>query len=125
MTSLSDFPPDVQAAASKAHAEFASGSCRDNLGVIIARAIVEDRAGRISVQGLTAQQADCLRFIARFQRDHEGISPSFDQIKAALDLSSKSVVTWLLDRLEERGRIKRMPGRARAITIIPTPAIGA
>lgn len=121
MTSLSDFPPDVQAAASKAHAEFADAGCRDNLGVIIAKAIVADRAGRLNVSGLTARQADCLRFIAAHQRENNGITPSYEQIKDGLGLSSKSGVTRLLDELEDRGRVTRLPGLARAITIITAP----
>ena len=122
MTSLSDFPPDVQAAARAAQAEFASNRVGDNLGVIIARAIQNDRAGRLNVSGLTGQQADCLKFIALHQRQHDGISPSYDEIKDGLGLGSKSTVSWLLNELEERGRIKRLPNRSRAITIIANPA---
>lgn len=121
MTQLSDFPPDVQAAASAAHAEFASGQCTDNLGVIIARAIVNDRAGRVNTAGLTKRQADCLLFIHAHQRENGGITPSYDEIAAGIGLASKSGVNRLIDELVERGRISRIPARPRAITIISNP----
>ncbi|WP_240233587.1 LexA family protein [Devosia lacusdianchii] len=121
MTSLSDFPPDVQAAASKAHAEFASSQCSDNLGVIIARAIVADRCQRINVTGLTTQQAACLKAIAEHQA-RTGLSPTHDELRVALGLASKSGVSRLLHWLESRGRILRPANQSRAITIISTPS---
>ena len=122
MTQLSDFPPDVQAAAKAAHAEFANNRVGDNLGVIIARAIMADRAARIHLAGLTASQAKCLQFIADYQDAHGGIAPSYDEIAQHMGIVSKSGVTRLIDGLEDRGRISRLPNRSRAITIIATPA---
>ena len=50
-----------------------------------------------------------------------GVPPSFDEMKEALDLQSKSGVHRLIIALEERGFIRRLPHRARAIEIIKLP----
>lgn len=89
---------------------------------IIASAIMADRAGRLNVAGLTARQADCLRFIAAHQHENDGITPSFAEIADGLGLVSKSGVLRLLMALEKRGRILRPANRSRAITIIANPA---
>ena len=69
---------------------------------------------------LTRKQLDLLTFIAkRVQKD--GISPSFDEMKEALDLRSKSGIHRLITALVERGFIRRLPHRARAIEIIKLP----
>jgi len=69
---------------------------------------------------LTKKQYDLLMFIhKRVQRD--GISPSFDEMKEALDLRSKSGIHRLITALEERGFIRRLAHRARAVEIIRLP----
>ncbi len=69
---------------------------------------------------LTRKQYDLLHFIhKRLQRD--GIPPSFDEMKEALDLRSKSGIHRLITALEERGFIRRLPHRARAIEIVRLP----
>lgn len=69
---------------------------------------------------LTRKQHELLMFIhGRIQND--GISPSFDEMKDALELRSKSGIHRLITALEERGFIRRMPHRARAIEIIRMP----
>ncbi|PIP97465.1 MAG: repressor LexA [Rhodobacterales bacterium CG18_big_fil_WC_8_21_14_2_50_71_9] len=69
---------------------------------------------------LTRKQYELLRFIhARTQRD--GVSPSFDEMKEALDLRSKSGIHRLITALEERGFIHRLAHRARAIEVIKLP----
>ena len=68
--------------------------------------------------GLTHKQRDCLSFIQNYLDEH-GSSPSFDNIKDALGLTSKSGVHRLLTALEERGRIRRLHDRARSIEVIP------
>ncbi|MGM0584608.1 MAG: transcriptional repressor LexA [Pseudomonadota bacterium] len=69
---------------------------------------------------LTRKQLDLLRFIHdRVQRD--GVSPSFDEMKEALDLRSKSGIHRLITALEERGFIRRLAHRARAIEILRLP----
>ena len=69
---------------------------------------------------LTRKQLDLLDFINnRLQRD--GVPPSFDEMKEALDLRSKSGIHRLITALEERGFIRRLPHRARAIEIVKLP----
>ena len=50
-----------------------------------------------------------------------GVSPSFEEMKEALDLKSKSGVHRLISALEERGFIRRLPNRARALEVIKLP----
>ncbi|MEM8849770.1 MAG: transcriptional repressor LexA [Pseudomonadota bacterium] len=69
---------------------------------------------------LTRKQRDLLEFIhKRVQRD--GVPPSFDEMKDALDLRSKSGIHRLITGLEERGFIRRLAHRARAIEVIRLP----
>jgi repressor LexA len=69
---------------------------------------------------LTKKQLDLLSFIhKRVQR--EGVPPSFDEMKEALDLRSKSGIHRLITALEERGFIRRLAHRARAIEIVKLP----
>ncbi len=69
---------------------------------------------------LTRKQYDLLHFIhKRLQRD--GVPPSFDEMKEALDLRSKSGIHRLITALEERGFIRRLAHRARAIEILRLP----
>ena len=74
---------------------------------------------------LTKKQLDLLEFIhKRVQRD--GVPPSFDEMKEALDLRSKSGIHRLITALEERGFIRRLAHRARAIEIVRLPdSLGA
>ncbi|MXO65981.1 transcriptional repressor LexA [Altericroceibacterium endophyticum] len=66
---------------------------------------------------LTAKQHELLLFIQR-KLDESGISPSFEEMKEALDLKSKSGVHRLISALEERGFIRRLPNRARALEVL-------
>ncbi|MBT2131296.1 transcriptional repressor LexA [Aliiroseovarius lamellibrachiae] len=69
---------------------------------------------------LTRKQLELLNFIhKRIQRD--GVPPSFDEMKDALDLRSKSGIHRLITALEERGFIRRLAHRARAIEIVKLP----
>ena len=69
---------------------------------------------------LTRKQLELLDFInVHLQRD--GVPPSFDEMKAALDLKSKSGIHRLITALEERGFIRRLAHRARAIEILKLP----
>jgi repressor LexA len=76
--------------------------------------------------GLTAQQRACLDAIERyFQRAR--VMPSIEDLRVALDFSSRAGVLRLLRQLEERGHIVRMPLRARAIRLLhsgPCPKCG-
>lgn len=69
---------------------------------------------------LTRKQLDLLNYInQRVQRD--GVPPSFDEMKDALDLRSKSGIHRLITALEERGFIRRLAHRARALEIVKLP----
>ncbi|SEO54393.1 repressor LexA [Methylobacterium sp. ap11] len=69
---------------------------------------------------LTRKQLDLLRFIQQRMRE-TGVPPSFDEMKDALDLKSKSGIHRLITALEERGFLRRLPNRARAIEVIRIP----
>ncbi|MGO4909687.1 transcriptional repressor LexA [Pseudorhodobacter sp. W20_MBD10_FR17] len=69
---------------------------------------------------LTRKQLELLDFI-RIRMDAEGVPPSFDEMKEALDLKSKSGIHRLITALEERGFIRRLAHRARAIEIVKLP----
>jgi repressor LexA len=73
---------------------------------------------------LTQKQKDLLMLIhARLQET--GVPPSFDEMKEALDLKSKSGIHRLITALEERGFIRRLPHRARALEIVKLPEASA
>ena len=69
---------------------------------------------------LTRKQLDLLQFIQQRMRE-SGVPPSFDEMKDALDLKSKSGIHRLITALEERGFLRRLPNRARAIEVIRLP----
>ena len=73
---------------------------------------------------LTRKQHDLLMFIdARLAED--GVSPSFEEMKDALALKSKSGVHRLINALEERAFIRRLPNRARALEVLKMPEVRA
>jgi repressor LexA len=72
------------------------------------------------MSGLTQRQYDLLVFAHERVRE-TGIPPSFDEMKEALDLKSKSGIHRLITALEERGYIRRMEKRARAIEVLKLP----
>lgn len=69
---------------------------------------------------LTAKQHELIRFIQQ-RLEETGISPSFEEMKEALDLRSKSGVHRLISALEERGFLRRLPNRARALEVLKQP----
>ena len=69
---------------------------------------------------LTAKQHELLSFI-HHRLGESGISPSFDEMREALDLKSKSGVHRLISALEERQFIRRLPNRARALEVLKMP----
>ena len=69
---------------------------------------------------LTRKQLELLDFIQR-RVARDGVPPSFDEMKEALDLRSKSGIHRLITALEERGFIRRLAHRARAIEIVKLP----
>ena len=71
---------------------------------------------------LTRKQHDLLTFI-NGRLNESGVSPSFEEMKDALDLKSKSGVHRLINALEERAFIRRLPNRARALEILRMPEV--
>ena len=69
---------------------------------------------------LTRKQQELLLFIHERMKE-SGVPPSFDEMKDALDLASKSGIHRLITALEERGFIRRLANRARALEIIRLP----
>ena len=69
---------------------------------------------------LTRKQHELIRFI-QVKLEETGVSPSFEEMKEALDLKSKSGVHRLISALEERGFIRRLPNRARALEVLKQP----
>ena len=72
---------------------------------------------------LTRKQHELICFIAD-RLAETGVSPSFEEMKEALDLKSKSGVHRLISALEERGFIRRLPNRARALEVLRVPERG-
>lgn len=73
---------------------------------------------------LTSKQRELLLFIHQ-RLGETGVSPSFDEMREALDLKSKSGVHRLISALEERGFIRRLPNRARALEVVKMPESSA
>ena len=73
---------------------------------------------------LTEKQSELLRFI-QLRLKQTGVPPSFDEMKEALDLRSKSGIHRLIMALEERGFIRRLPNRARALEVLRMPESAA
>ncbi|MFL6857197.1 MAG: transcriptional repressor LexA [Allosphingosinicella sp.] len=69
---------------------------------------------------LTRKQSELLTYI-HAQLAESGVSPSFEEMKDALSLKSKSGVHRLISALEERGFIRRLPNRARALEVVKMP----
>ena len=67
--------------------------------------------------GLTAKQLKLFKFIKNYIAKNN-ISPSYDEMKVAVGLKSKNSVNVYINNLEERGWLKRIPGKARSIRII-------
>jgi repressor LexA len=78
---------------------------------------VKSKKGR---EMLTRKQSELLRFIHERLKE-TGVPPSFDEMKDALDLRSKSGIHRLIMALEERGFIRRLPNRARALEVLRMP----
>lgn len=70
---------------------------------------------------LTQRQHDLISFLEK-RLENTGVCPTFREMAEALDLASISGIHRILDGLEERGYIRRLPNRARAIEIVKKPA---
>ncbi|HEX8585178.1 MAG TPA: transcriptional repressor LexA [Allosphingosinicella sp.] len=73
---------------------------------------------------LTRKQHELLTYI-HGKLAETGVSPSFEEMKDALDLKSKSGVHRLISALEERGFLRRLPNRARALEVVKIPEVKA
>lgn len=71
---------------------------------------------------LTQRQFQLLKFIHQFMQEH-GVPPSFEEMREALKLRSKSGIHRLISGLEERGYIRRLAYRARALEIVKPPLV--
>ena len=72
---------------------------------------------------LTEKQHQLLSYLIDYQAEKD-ITPSFDEMRAAIGLASKSGIHRLVSALEERGYIRKLPNRARAIEILRHPGNG-
>lgn len=68
--------------------------------------------------GLTAKQRELLNFLKGYVAQHDGLAPSFEEMAQAVGLVSKSNIHRLIEALECRGLIRRIPHRARTIEIV-------
>lgn len=75
------------------------------------------------MMGLTPRQLQLLRFITGYRAANGGVSPDVRECMRGLGLYSSSGIVRLLRGLEERGAIRRLPMRARAIEVLERPAI--
>lgn len=117
MTQPSNIPADIYEQADILCDQFRS---IDDDREFVARILME--VGQGEAPGLTLRQAECLDAIKAYQDAH-GVAPTVRGLMAELGIASTSGVMRLLDALEERGCIKRLQGRARAITIINRRAV--
>lgn len=69
--------------------------------------------------GLTPQQNRLLGYLEGYLQQHNGVAPSYEEMAAAVGATSKSSAFRLVIALEERGFIRRLPNRARAIEVVP------
>jgi SOS-response transcriptional repressor LexA len=69
---------------------------------------------------MTPMMRDALKFIASYTDAHNGVPPSFTEIAGALQIKSKSSVYRIICQLEERGLIRRLAKRPRAIEVVRT-----
>ncbi|MBZ3691010.1 LexA family protein [Phyllobacterium calauticae] len=70
----------------------------------------------MTAYGLTPRQSELMTFLATYDRDR-GYAPTFDEMMKALGYQSKSSIDRLLNALEERGHICRIPNRSRSTSI--------
>ena len=70
---------------------------------------------------ITSLQSKCLHEVAAYQREHDGVAPSYEELRSALGVKSKSEVHRLLTGLEERGFVRRLKGKVRAIEVLRLP----
>lgn len=70
---------------------------------------------------LTSQQARALRFIDAYTCAHDGVSPSYDEIKDHLGIASRSNVARIVKALEQRGFLRHGPNLSRSLEVLKLP----
>lgn len=68
-----------------------------------------------SQKGLTARQQELLRFIQGYVVEHKGVPPSYEEMTFGIGVASKSGISRLVNGLEERGFVRRLPNRWRSV----------
>ncbi|WP_105436385.1 LexA family protein [Neorhizobium tomejilense] len=68
--------------------------------------------------GLTGRQRKLLVFIKGYLAENDGVAPTFNEMKDFLGLASKTAIHHLINELDERGAIRRIRGKTRAISIV-------
>lgn len=118
-------PPDVTALAKAAAYRLNPGGPPYLIEDVVAWAVMRDRLRRPapSPVGVTPRQLDALKFITEFSQKH-CYSPSYDQIKDAIGLKSKSGINRIVNGLVERGHLVRSSYcRARAIAVVGSAGV--
>lgn len=77
-----------------------------------------DTSGNAPKSGLTRRQQDLLEYIRQYTSETGGVSPSAEEMRIGLGLASKAGIQRMIDGLEERGHITRLPKRARSIRVV-------
>jgi hypothetical protein len=88
---------------------------RPGFAIIVAELLAEPE--RMPRAGLTRRESEALSFIRAYGAASEGVSPSYAEIASAIGLKAKSGVHRIVVRLEERGHLQRLSGRARSLAV--------
>lgn len=91
---------------------------RPSFAATVAALQAPARKPRKALGGMTKRQQEALAFIRAYLAKNEGVSPSFDEIMAALGLGSKAGVFRIVSGLQRRGFIDRTYGAARSIVLV-------
>lgn len=70
------------------------------------------------MSGITTAQARCLRFIADYTAQHDGVAPCYTEICKHLEIKSKGEVHRLVQQLIDRGMVRHIPTRARSLEVV-------
>ncbi len=82
----------------------------------VAAMVAQRRTG--APAGLTPKQETLLAFIIGYRNNNRGVAPSYEEMRRAMGVASKGTVHRTVDGLVERGYIRRLPGKNRAITLL-------
>jgi DNA-binding MarR family transcriptional regulator len=88
---------------------------RPGFAILVAELLAEP--GKMPRAGLTRRESEALSFIRAYGAASDGVSPSYAEIASAIGLKAKSGVHRIIVRLEERGHLRRLAGRARSLAV--------